>query len=546
LSTVYFAMCRCSVNIEGKAYIPNNSSLMYPLAVAWKVNTSEKLYYRKDLLARIESAINALLPNIDNDGRINLVGTDGKIWQKHYDPWLYLHMIRTYNLVKGEIDQNLEAKWRSVLEKGFTGIAYRELPIAPPHNLPLVQAVALSIASKTFDKPMWGTIANAFIRSVISRQSEDGYWSEHLGPVVDYNFVYMNALGIYFAESLDEAARVALEKGAQFHYKMRYLDGTNIETVDERNFYRKDIREGNTGFAFSTGGSMFINEQYEKKKYLWYYVNADFLNYWPLVEKTLLVEKSLRKKSSFVSLDNKSAVRYDGRWQYAVSAHVAEQSKNRWLSDRQNFISVYHEKTGLIVGGGNTKLQALWSTFTVGDTNLLKYSNVENPDFSNPAGLDHIPDRAELIIGDVVGLHLWYGAEQCTVQPRLVDDNSLWLEYKRLTLTPKKVEAHVTIIPNIAKQLLSQNRGMLQLTDKPFALEAGTFGEYFEHNGVRFYVSPFASVRWPVYPYDQYMKDGKAALKDARIVITLPLSAQENLQLVRVEVLDLSKGILAK
>jgi hypothetical protein len=40
---------------------------------------------------------------------------------------------------------------------------------------------------------------------------------------------------------------------------------------------------------------------------------------------------------------------------------------SRWIQDRQNLVSLYHDKIGVILGGGNTKLQPLWSTFSVGD-----------------------------------------------------------------------------------------------------------------------------------------------------------------------------------
>ncbi len=43
---------------------------------------------------------------------------------------------------------------------------------------------------------------------------------------------------------------------------------------------------------------------------------------------------------------------------------------SRWIQDRQNFVSIYHDKTGLIVGGGNLA-QPGWSNFTIGDPAAL-------------------------------------------------------------------------------------------------------------------------------------------------------------------------------
>ncbi|KAF0219933.1 MAG: hypothetical protein FD174_1657 [Geobacteraceae bacterium] len=523
--------------VDGAPYNPAFASLMYPLAVAWKVNDKGTSQYRKDLLERIDTAVQAVLPDIGSDGRSDLVGTDGKVWQRHYDPWLYLHMIRTYSIVKGRINHDVEQKWLEALETGFNAIASKELILAKPYNLQLVQAVALSMAAKTLHKPQWEHVSSNFIRTVISNQSEDGFWSEHNGPLVDYNFIYMNALGIYYAETSDESARAALEKGAHYLYKMRYLDGSNVETVDERNYYRKDIREGNIGFAFSDIGASYINEQYETKKYIWYYTTADLLNYRQLVNSRLLAEKPRRKQSSFVSSDNKSAVRYDGSWQCSVSAYVATQSASRWISDRQNFISIFHKKTGLIVGGGNTKLQPLWSTFTVGDTVLMKYVNSADPNFIAPRGLVHVPDSAELLLKDDFGVRLGYGAEECAVRTRINDDRTMTLEYDRLAASSAQVKAHVTIIPHPGKTLVGENGKRAVLTGAPLLWKGGTFGGYVDHDGVRFHVPSSAHVYWPVFPYDQYKKDGKADLQDARIVIEMPFDRGMERHYVRLEIL---------
>src|SRR5438132_11362652 len=86
-----------------------------------------------------------------------------------------------------------------------------------------------------------------------------------------------------------------------------------------------------------------------------------------------------------------------GPWFACLSAYEAEISDKRWIQDRQNFVSLFHDKTGLILGGGNTKLQPLWSTFTVGDPALLFHKpGDEDPNFIPPPGVRHIPTDAKL------------------------------------------------------------------------------------------------------------------------------------------------------
>ena len=47
----------------------------------------------------------------------------------------------------------------------------------------------------------------------------------------------MEALGLYLAVSHDETVRAALRKAAIYHSYFTYPDGTEVETVDERNPY---------------------------------------------------------------------------------------------------------------------------------------------------------------------------------------------------------------------------------------------------------------------------------------------------------------------
>jgi len=516
-----------------------NQGLMYPLAVAWLV--ADETVDRNHLLRGIEQTVKALLDGISQDGTVELVGTDGAVWKRHRDPWLYLHMIRTYFIVRGELNPDLEKRWRHVLVEGFGRIAGQELLHARPHNLPLVQAVALNIASSVFDRPSWQNVARTFIRSVIAEQSQEGYWSEHQGPVVDYNFVYLYALGIHYAETADEATRHALEKGVSFQYRMRYMDGSSIETVDERNYYKSEPREGNIGFAFSGDGVRFINEQYATTKYLWYYFTADLLNYQDRIDKRIFSEKPNRQPVSFISDKRRIAVRHDGNWQRIVSAHVAKQSPSRWIQDRQNFLSIFHKDVGLIVGGGNTKLQPRWSTFAVGATNLMEGRGGENPDFIAPVGLVYIPDSAEVLSSGDFGVRLKYGLDEAMVRTWIMNDRSLAVEYTRVTDNATPMTAHMTIIPHTGTSITPGKGRKTILGSEPFVWGAGSFGDQFEHNGVRYTVPVDATVRWPVYSYDPYRKDGRAELKNARIVVELPFSKTVRRHLLQIDVLSVGE-----
>jgi hypothetical protein len=511
-----------------------DQGLVYPLAIAWLQSDAPE--QRQELMRGIERAVGSLLDGAGRDGTTDLVGADGAIWKRHRDPWLYLHTIRAYAVVQRHLAPAVEQKWRRFLMEGFEGIAGEELPRAGYDNLPLVQAVALHIAASVFDKPRWRTVAGTFIAKVTAQQNPEGYWSEHQGPVVDYTFVYLYALGIHYAETSDEATRRALEKGVSFLYRMRYPDGTAIETVDERNYYRREPREGNIGFAFCNEGIRFVNEQYARTHYLWHYFTADLLNYGDRIAGGILAETPAHRPVSFIADRERIAVRSDGSWQRVVSAHVARQSPSRWIQDRQNFLSIYHEDAGLIVGGGNTKLQPRWSTFALGTLPPVDGWPGENPDFMAPKGRATIPDAAMIHWGEDLGVLLTYGPDEGRVRTRIGNDRSLTIEYERLTDGATPMAACVPIIPHPGKPIVSGGGEKAVLGAEPFVWSGGSLGGQFEHNGVRYAVPSQALVRWPVYPYDPYRKDGRTEIRNARIVIELPFSKTVRRQHVHIEV----------
>ena len=64
------------------------------------------------------------------------------------------------------------------------------------HNIPCHHAAGLFIAGRNFGRPEWEKQARDFMQLIVGAQSEYGWWTEHRGPVVLYNRVYLEALGI--------------------------------------------------------------------------------------------------------------------------------------------------------------------------------------------------------------------------------------------------------------------------------------------------------------------------------------------------------------
>ena len=48
-------------------------------------------------------------------------------------------------------------------------------------------------------------------------------------------------------------------------------------------------------------------------------------------------------------------VRREGPWFICLSGYTAPVPQSRWIQDRQNLVSLYHDKAGLILGGGSDR-----------------------------------------------------------------------------------------------------------------------------------------------------------------------------------------------
>ena len=70
------------------------------------------------------------------------------------------------------------------------------------------------------DRPAWCERATQFLHKVAKAQFEGGYWTEGEGPLVHYNFVYLDALGTYYKLSGDKEVLPAIERAIRFHHPL--------------------------------------------------------------------------------------------------------------------------------------------------------------------------------------------------------------------------------------------------------------------------------------------------------------------------------------
>lgn len=523
-----------------KPWVVNDQHAMWPLAVAWGEKREGNPYYHSpEVLEAIMKGGDALIDAMDATGQWEFRKKDNSTWGQVYMPWTYSRWIRAYGIVKDAMPYARRAKWEKALTLGIEGMIRTEL-VKPIQNIPATDAAAIYHAGQIFGREDWKKVGAEYIRRTVAEQDPGGFWVEHVGPVINYNFVYVDAIALYYAKSGDKSVLPALERAAGYHAHFTYPDGRMVETVDERNAYELGRGIGGVGFTFSAEGRGFVEQQWGLMKEDKQPVSADqaasIVAYGE--DGPVIPTARTKRHDRYVLGKNDAMTAREGPWFGVLSAYTAEIGPTRWIQDRQNFISLYHDKVGtLVLGGGNTKLQPLWSTFTAGDTSLLYHKpGDEDPDFSEPKGLIHVPSKATLD-PEKLSLELAYGQAQCRVTADIADPKRAVVTYGLESHSDLPVEAHATFIPEehlkSGWKTASGREGSLK---EPFRLTSEEAGGWFEHNGWRVRLPAGASVVWPAKMHNQYAKAGESELFQARIVVVLPLGREPAEKQIVVEV----------
>jgi hypothetical protein len=179
-------------------WIVTDQNLMFPLATAWSYkNETNPYFHNPQLLTAIMAAGDALIEDQDATGQWEFRKKDGSKWGKIYMPWTYSRWIRSFALIREAMPVERRARWEKALLLGYSGIA-RQIDPAHINNISAHHAMGLYIAGQVFDKPEWKNEAKTYLHAVVAAQHPDGYWSENKGPVVNYGFVYVDAVGTYY------------------------------------------------------------------------------------------------------------------------------------------------------------------------------------------------------------------------------------------------------------------------------------------------------------------------------------------------------------
>ncbi|HUS80794.1 MAG TPA: hypothetical protein VM283_05960, partial [Armatimonadota bacterium] len=503
-------------------WICSDQNHIFPLAVAWALDDPANPYHHDDaVLQMIARAGEALVGDQDERGMWTFRKKDNSTWGQTAMPWTYSRWVRAYELVREALPAESREKWERGLLLGYGTIAATAL--GRVHNIPTHHAMGLYIAGLCFDRPEWREQAKAFMPQVVAAQDPAGFWTENFGPVVGYNFVYIDALGVYYHYSQDPAALEALRRAAVFHSAILWPDGSSVSCIDERVIYHDQVAVGNVGFSWTPEGRGFLLKQ------VWLAsgggerpVEADFaasmLQYGG--EGPPVPPPAEADQSTVTLGDRDALIRRHRPWQWAMSAYATPPTQSRWIQDRQNLVDIYHDDLGLVAGGGNTKLQPYWSTFTVGDPALLSHTpGDEEPNFVPEVDLRWTPEKASITTAAEPELLLTYGDVEASFAATPREDGSLALAWR--APAGRRVQAHLPLL-NRSSRIVTAAGERIRLTGADLHLTAADVGGWFRYGDLRVTMPEGSWLLWPALQHNPYTKDGSSSPSAAKLVVVLP------------------------
>jgi hypothetical protein len=516
--------------LTGGGWAVTNQDIVYPLALLYVTRDPANPYYGDErVLGYALRGADAWRDFQYPDGRVEFIKIDGSTWGPTYMPWSMYHWLETYALLRGRLDAPRRARWEEGLTLAYTGIA-RELDEARVHNIPTWNGMALYRAGQIFGRPEWLERGRRTIEQAVEAQTPQGYWREHHGPTTSYNLVYVHAIGLYYEFSGDERVLPCLERGTQFHIRYTYPDGRLVETIDGRVKYhdivpdsahaafslfpqgrryvrllvenmlkaRQQRAEPRVSYAVTSGSARAVRAEYGLSARL-----ASAYTYYHAGPEELIPQDT---RDYLIHDEGHALLRRAGGWFYCLSGIVTPPVDSRWGQDRQNFCSVWHEGTGLVVGGGNSREQPEWSTFVVG---------------AEPSAV-YLPETGTLRPGEAAdAVVLTYAGHDCTLEVSVCGESCLRLRFH----APEGVPARGQVLFKLnAEHPLRTGAGQeLALGMERIVLSDQGAGGWVSHRGWRARLPAGSTWTWPSLPFNPYTKDGAAPLDEGAAVLSVPL-----------------------
>ena len=491
---------------------------IYPMALLYTREGTE-WFGRKALLNTIVRAGDALRDFQDRDGRWEFIKPDGSSWGKSYMPWTIYHWLETFVLLRDHLSDAHRRSWAKGLRLCYTGIA-EELRIPVPHNVPNWHGMSLVRGGQIFERPEWIEIGSRQCLHTAAHQHRDGYWPEGDGPTNGYNTIYIHALGLYHAFTGDTSVLKCLEKGCRFNATFIYPDGEPVETIDGRQNYESSSRYyGWPGFCFFAQGRRFIS--LAARAFMSKPCNELYAQVGGFIQHGITgsEEPTPWQKQDRLVYGGKALIRRKGPWFVSVSGYSPPPNsrtaigRQRFIMSRSNCLSIWHERINLLIGGGNSKRDPLFSTFDVGENGSRRLE----PD---------LVSFKTVAKGETIRFR--YGKHACLLHIEWISKKALAFTFELPPATRRDTvtEAGFTMMLNPGNKIAwrSQGRNAVEgdatldaktATEFQWGASAGHRKRLMIGEGWSLEMPEDTTFQWPVYPYNPYAADNAAPEAEA-------------------------------
>ncbi len=414
-----------------------------------------------------------------------------------------------YGLLKEHLGAEREQLWREGLQRGGQRLCddMRHRETRPRLTAPFLGTspnhfglwcMTVNRIGKLFGLDDWVEDSRVSLARFVREVTPGGYWAEHDGPMISYDYLNTAVGAYYWHYYKDAKALDAIRANTDYHAHWTTPDGVDISTIDQRNRSHYKPRAGFGLFSFC---NFPAGRRLTRLKIL--AVLGDERD--PFASMGLATLGRLAQDAQYHSdgpeattpqqmpsyrhvLDRPAVVRKNGSWVYSISAIVSPESPlNQFFLDRTMPVSLWHNRTGSIIDGGNTKLQPELVTFAaVRDgkldahplDGLLRGSwdgdtlCVAEEGFSCRMTFVTVDDNTTLIRAKAENTYNHQNTALLQLQMRLHDGGTASINGSSTTLTAEKIE----------------HKGPLTLA----------------HNGWSAKLPAGSSFQWPVYTYHPY------------------------------------------
>ena len=444
----------------------------------------------------------------------------------HRDLYMWLE---AYRLLEERLEPLRRARWRREISKNVADLArstaeradraaYCSPFIGTSPNHFSLWASTVYLAARVFGNAEWEKLgARVLHRFAAEEQAPDGYWGEHdkTGPTAGYDYLTLAGVALYYEHSRDPAALRALRRSTDFHKYFTYPDGMPVELMDDRRRHVYVSPWGHFGFSHFPDGRRYA--EFLTSFYRGGQVGLEHLG--RIAQDALYYHEGptapipLDQPRFAYQMSVPGGIRKTGPWVVCLSGLISTQAvTNQYFLDRQGSLSVFHEKLGLIITGGNSKRQPELATF---------FEKVGGRVYHMP-----VASRLRMLEGQD-RLSLAYNTFFTDLEVGAPSGESLPFRFV-ISRKGRFEEAQLTLELRLeAGEVLETAAGRrITLGAEKIDLAPQDLGGWLRHHGWTLKTDARARLTWPVYPFNPYANGPDTTLENAVATLAVPLAPQ--------------------